>query len=111
MQKPGKSHLSAAHRVLRYLKSLSSSDLQLKGFSDSDWASCVDTRRSITGYCMFLGESLISWKSKKQHTISRSSAEAEYRALAASAAEVIGLLQLFKDFNIPTSKATIFCDS
>ncbi|GKV37323.1 hypothetical protein SLEP1_g45363 [Rubroshorea leprosula] len=93
MQAPTQLHLDATMRVLCYLKSSprqgiflsSSSSLQLSGFCDSDWASCPTTRRSTTGYVTMLGTSPISWKTKKQSTVSCSSTEAEYRAMASIA--------------------------
>ncbi|KAK4382735.1 Retrovirus-related Pol polyprotein from transposon RE2 [Sesamum angolense] len=82
LQAPRTSHWDAALHVLRYLKGTpstglffsSSSSSQLTAYSDASWASCLDSRRSITGYCIFLGTSLVSWKTKKQATVSRSSA-------------------------------------
>ncbi|XP_019188312.1 PREDICTED: uncharacterized protein LOC109182618 [Ipomoea nil] len=109
----------AAHRVLRYIKAApaqgmffpSSSDLKLKAFSNSDWGACVDTRRFLTGFCIFLGNALVSWKSKKQVTVSKSSSEAEYRALAATTCEVQGISYLLNELEINHSgPAAVYCD-
>jgi hypothetical protein len=120
LHKPIFAHYNAACRVIRYLKHNPGrgllfprhSELQLLGFSDADWAGCIETRRSTTGYCFFLGSSLVSWKAKKQMTVSRSSSEAEYRALSTATCELIWLLYLMKDLNVTCSKPPIiYCDS
>ncbi|GAU31202.1 hypothetical protein TSUD_210590 [Trifolium subterraneum] len=120
LSKPTMVHYNAACRVVRYLKHNPGRglffprhfDLQLLGFTDADWARCIDTRRSTTGYCFFLGSSLVSWKAKKQLTVSRSSSEAEYRALSTATCELIWLTFLMKDLNIHCSKPpVIYCDS
>jgi len=88
------------------------STFHLKAYSDSDWGGCIDIRRSVTGYLVFLGDSLISWKSKKQPTVSRSSAEAEYRALATTSCELQWLVYLLADFHIQHSQlALLYTDS
>ncbi|XP_026428690.1 uncharacterized protein LOC113324597 [Papaver somniferum] len=83
MSAPRSTHFAAVLRILRYLKGTlyqglqfsSKFDFTLRAYSYSDWAGDVTNRRSITGYCMFLGDSFISWRSKKQTIVSRSSAE------------------------------------
>ncbi|XP_033148503.1 uncharacterized mitochondrial protein AtMg00810-like [Brassica rapa] len=95
-------HLNAAHKVLKYLKGTVGQGLfypadnkfDLRGFSDSDWAACKDTRRSVSGICMFVCDSLVSWRSKKQDTVSCSTAEAEFRAMALATKEMIWLARL-----------------
>nr|KYP62850.1 Copia protein [Cajanus cajan] len=117
---PTTAHQQAASRILRYIKSSlgaglifpASNTLQLKAFSDSDWAGCLDTRRSITGYAVYLGSSLISWKSKKQATVSRSSSKAEYRAMASVVCELQWLTYLLQDFRVSfIQPSTLYYDN
>ncbi|KAA0032806.1 glutathione S-transferase DHAR3 [Cucumis melo var. makuwa] len=78
----------------------SNKELSVKVFADSNWASCLDTRKSTSGICIIVGDTLISWKSKKQHVVSRSSVEAEYRSLASTTCELVWLSSLFHDLFI-----------
>lgn len=119
MHDPRAPHLAALKRILRYLNGtesygivLSSSDnLSLTAYSDADWGGCPDTRRSTSGYCVFLGSSLVSWSSKRQTTTSRSSVEAEYRGVANAVAETMWLRQLLCDLHCPLTRATlVYCD-
>lgn len=108
MHDPQLPHWDAAVRVVRYLKSSpahgilfrSTASLSLRGYCDADWAACPLTRRSLTAYIVYLGDSPISWKTKKQPTVSRSSAEAEYRAMAALICELKWLHGLLRTLGV-----------
>ncbi|KAG9447270.1 hypothetical protein H6P81_013398 [Aristolochia fimbriata] len=108
MSAPRSVHYAAVLHILRYIKGSlfqglffgSTSQLHLSAYSDADWAGDVTDRRSTTGYCIFLGDTLISWCSKKQSTVSRSSTEAEYRALANTTSELVWLRWLLSDMGV-----------
>ncbi|XP_057811318.1 secreted RxLR effector protein 161-like [Salvia miltiorrhiza] len=120
LTKPCDGHMLAAERVLKYLKGTlghslhyaSNFSLEVSMFSDADWASCPDTRRSVSGFCLFIGSSLVSWRSKKQHTISRSSTKAEYRVMVVACCEVVWITTLLADFGVVLKCPTpLYCDN
>ncbi|GJR24425.1 ribonuclease H-like domain-containing protein [Tanacetum coccineum] len=81
-------------------------------YSNSDWAKCPVTRRLVSGYCVFVNGSLVSWKSKKQTTLSKSSAEAEYRAMASATCEVMWVLKILKDLGQnDLTPVALYCDN
>ncbi|KAJ0458377.1 putative RNA-directed DNA polymerase [Helianthus annuus] len=117
---PRQNHMDALSRILRYLKATPGQGILLpKGggtnlvaYSDSDWLGCPLTRRSRTGYFLLLGGAPISWKTKKQSVVSRSSAEAEYRAMATTVSEIIWMRWLLKELGSPQlTSTTLFCDN
>lgn len=83
------------------------SEMSLTSFCDADWASDVEDRHSTSGFCVFLGPNLISWQLKKQHTVSRSSTEAEYKSLASLVAEIIWLQSLLSELQIGDVKTPV----
>ncbi|GJV54474.1 RNA-directed DNA polymerase, eukaryota [Tanacetum coccineum] len=113
-------HFAALKRILRYvqgtlelgLQLYASATTSLVGYTDADWAGCPSTRRSTSGYCVFLGDNLLSWSTKRQHTISRSSAEAEYRGVANVVAETAWIRNLLHELHSPLLTATlVYCDN
>ncbi|GJW34408.1 ribonuclease H-like domain-containing protein, partial [Tanacetum coccineum] len=120
MHKPLKSHIKIALKVLRYLKSdpekgihiVRQPKASLEAFVDADWAKCLAIKKYVTGFCIKLNGSLISWKSKNQHTLTKSSAEAEYKAMASVTSEVTWILKILRDLEwdkvLPVN---LYCDS
>ncbi|KAJ0551653.1 putative RNA-directed DNA polymerase [Helianthus annuus] len=120
MQSPSKQHLAAAKKVLRYiggtvdlgLKYERRNDLQLVGYTDSDWAGCKDDSKSVSANVFLLGNGAVSWCSKKQKTVALSSTEAEYISATTGACQAIWLKRILYDLGINQQKETIlFCDS
>lgn len=109
MQEPQEHHMQAAIHVLKYLKGTigyglfyySQTCIQMQWYFDSDLATCKISRKSITGYCITIGSSLVSWKSKKQSTVSRSTAKAEYRSMCTAACELKWISYILQDLKLP----------
>ena len=116
---PRESHLIAIKRIFRYLKGTPNlgiwypkdSGFNLIGFSDADYAGCRIDRKSTTGTCQFLGNKLVSWFSKKQHSVSTSTAEAEYIAAGSCCAQILWMRNQLFDYGLNINKIPIFCDN
>ncbi|KAJ0733108.1 putative RNA-directed DNA polymerase [Helianthus annuus] len=134
MHEPHESHWTAVKRIIRYLKGTSQLGLRftlnststlhafadshwgerlvpITAYSNSDWAGCPVDRRSTGGYAIFLGSNLVSWSARKQKTVSRSSTESEYKAIADTVAELIWLKSLLQELGVKLNKPTLWCDN
>ncbi|KAL8156757.1 hypothetical protein AgCh_001747 [Apium graveolens] len=116
---PKESHLVAIKRIFRYLKGTPNlgiwypreSGFDLIGYSDADYAGCKIDRKSTTGTCQFLGNKLVSWFSKKQNSVSTSTAEAEYIVAGSCCAQILWMRNQLFDYGLTVDKIPIFCDN
>ncbi|CAH9132625.1 unnamed protein product [Cuscuta epithymum] len=120
MHSPTKQHLGAAKRILKYISGTleygiqysSVREFKLRGYTDSDWAGCVDDRKSTSGSVFDLGSGAITWSSKKQETVALSTSEAEYVAAGAAAKQALWLKKLLSDLCCKQEESPeIWCDS
>ena len=121
LHSPTEDHFLAIKRILHYVKGTLQFSLTFRpsaalgtlvAYSDADWAGCHDTRHSTSGYSIYLGNNLVSWSAKKQPTVSRSSCEYEYRALALTAAELLWLMHLLHDLKVSLPRwPLLLCDN
>ena len=107
-------HLVVVQRIICYILGTptrglffsTGTSLSLEAYFDADWAGCPDTRRSTIGWCMYLGDSLISWKCKKHDKVSKSSTEAKYRTMSGACSEIVWLQGLLSELGFPQSLPT-----
>ncbi|XP_073117068.1 uncharacterized protein [Elaeis guineensis] len=120
MHDPHSVHMDAVIRILRYLKSRPDrgllyschGNLRVECYTDADWVGSLDDRRSTSGYCTFVGGNLVTWRNKKQNVVARSTAEAEFRAMAHGVCEILWLRILLLELDLyQSSPLMLYCDN
>ena len=120
MHSPQEEHMNATMRIVRYLKGTvgygillkGGGNLEVSGYTDADWASNPIDRKSTAGYFMFMGDNLVTWRSKKQKVVALSSAEAEFRGAKSGITEILWIRRLLTEIGFPpTQKSQLFCDN
>jgi hypothetical protein len=120
MHDPKTQHMNAVLRIIRYLKGCPGrgllyrphGNLKVECYTDADWAGSLEDRKSTSGYCSFVGGNLVTWRSKKQSVVARSTAEAEFRAMAHGICEILWLKILLLELGLFQTKPMIlYCDN
>ena len=120
MHNPSEEHMDAVNQILCYLKTSPGKGLMLsknnhlnvEGYTDADWEGNVSDRKSTSGYFTFVGQNLVTWKSKKQKVVALSSAEAEFRGMAKGLCELLWLRRLLMEIGFGSSmEMNLFCDN
>lgn len=116
---PKESHLTAVKRIIRYIIGTVNfglhysfeSNAEIAGYSDADWAGNVDDRKSTSGGCFYVGNNMVAWHSKKQNSVSLSTAEAEYIAAGSCCTQLLWMKQMMCDYGLKQGMLTVFCDN
>jgi hypothetical protein len=120
MHDPKTQHMNAVLRIIRYLKGCPGrgllyrphGNLKVECYTDADWAGSLEDRKSTSGYCSFVGGNLVTWRSKKQSVVARSTAEAEFRAMAHGICEILWLKILLLELGLfQTRPMILYCDN
>ena len=120
MHAPSGEHMEAIHRILRYLKGTpgkglffrNTAERSIEVYTDADWASSVDDRRSTSGYCSLILGNLVTWRSKKQIVVARSSVEVELRAVTHGMCEILWLKMILEELKVMVKKPMkVYCDN
>jgi hypothetical protein len=120
MHAPCEKQMEIVHRIFRYLKSAlgkglmlyKNGHLEVEGYTDADWVGSITDRRSTSGYCTFVGGNVVTWHSKKQSVVARTSAKAEFRAMAHGICEMLWLKAILKELGVHSKDPMkLYCDN